>query len=124
MILTVEVEYCTQAYFLLHLGMPRRDDVEESSSSSGYSPSDNSDPSEGFQEETAVLGLRASQLASRGDGAINTPAELDRAHSLDRAEGSLAGRERLPRWSAEDITSLITESELDRFLTAMRVFRR
>ena len=50
MILTVKVEYCTQAYFLLHLGMPGRDVVEESSSSSGYSPSEYSDPSEGFQK--------------------------------------------------------------------------
>ena len=48
MSLTVEVEYYTQAYFILHLGMPGHDDVEESSSSLGYSPSDYSDPSEGF----------------------------------------------------------------------------
>ena len=54
MSLTVEVEYYTQAYFLLHLGMPGRDDVEESSSSSGYSPSDYLDPSEGFQEEAKI----------------------------------------------------------------------
>ena len=60
-----------------------RDDVDESSSSSGYSPSDYLDPSEGFHEETATLGLRASQLASRDGGAIDTPAELDRAHPSD-----------------------------------------
>ena len=28
---------------------------------------------------------------------------------------------RVPHWSVEDITSLIIESELDRFLTARRV---
>ena len=77
--------------------MPGHDDVEESSSSSGYSPSDYSDPSEGFQEETAVLSSRASQLTSRDGAAIDTPTELDRAHSSGRAEGSLAGCERLPR---------------------------
>ena len=97
MILTVEVEYYTQTYFLLHLGMPGRDDVEESSSSLGYSPSDYSDPSKGFQEETTVPDLRASQLASRDGGAIDTLAELGRAHSSDWAEGSLAKCERLPR---------------------------
>ena len=63
MILIVEIDYCTQAYFLLHLGMPGRDDVEESSSSSGYSPSDYLDSSKGFQEETTVLSSQASQLA-------------------------------------------------------------
>ena len=60
--------------------MPGRDDVEESSSSSGYSPLDYSDSSEGFQEETTVLGSRASQLASQDGGAIDIPAELDHAH--------------------------------------------
>ena len=54
MSLTIEVEYCTQAYFLMHLGMLGRDDVEESSSSSGYSPSDYSNPSKGFQEGAVV----------------------------------------------------------------------
>ena len=46
----------------------------------GYSPSDYSDPSEDFQEETAVLDLRASQLVSLDGGAIDTPVELDHAH--------------------------------------------
>ena len=61
--------------------MSGRNDVEESSSSSGYSPSDYSDSSEDFQEEIAVLGLRASQLVSRDGVAIDTLAELDRAYS-------------------------------------------
>ena len=61
--------------------MPGRNDVEESSSSSGYSPSDYSDSSEDFQEETVVPSSWASQLASRDSAAIDTPAELDRAHS-------------------------------------------
>ena len=55
MILIVEIDYCTQAYFLLYLGMPGRDDVEESPSSSGYSPLDYLDSFEGFQKETTVL---------------------------------------------------------------------
>ena len=63
--------------------MPTRDDVEESSSSLGYSPLDYSDPSEGFQEKTTVLSLWAPYLASRGGEAIDTLTELDRAHSLD-----------------------------------------
>ena len=103
--------------------MPKRDDVEESSSSSGYSPSDYLKPSEGLQEETTVVDLWAPQLASQRDEEIDTPAELDCPHSSDRAEGSLVGRERLLCWSSEDITSLIIESELERCLATRGVPR-
>ena len=82
------------------------DDVEESSSSLGYSPSDYSVPSEDFQElveqtntyrgitdqgheETTVFGLQAPQLTSRGGETIDTLVALDRAHSLDQAKRSL-----------------------------------
>ena len=103
--------------------MSGRDDIEESSSSSGYSPSDYSDSSEDFQEEIMVPSSQISQLACRDDAAIDTPAELDRAHSSGRAEGSLKGCERLPRWSAKDIMSLFTERELGRILATRRVSR-
>ena len=123
-----------------HEEMFSGDDVEESSLSSGYSPSDYSDPFKGFQElvgqtntysgiadkgqkKIVVLTLLAPQLTSRGDETINTPAELDRAYSLDQTDGSFAGCERLPHWFAEDIISTITENELERCLAAKRVPR-
>ena len=68
MILTIKMEYCTQAYFRLHLGLPERDDVEESSSSSGYSPLDYSDHYEGFQEEAKIaVHERRTQGASSSE---------------------------------------------------------
>ena len=70
MSLIVEVEYCTQAYFLLHLGMPGRDDVEKTSSSSGYSTSDYSDPSEGFHEEAEMA---AQEQRTQGASSSEQP---------------------------------------------------
>ena len=69
------------------------DDVEESSSSLGYTPSDYSDPSEGFLElveqtntyrriadhgweETTVLDLQATQLTCRGGETIDLQLSL------------------------------------------------
>ena len=68
MSLTVEVEYYTQAYFLLHLGMLGSDDVDSSSSSLGYSPLDYSDHYEGFQEEAKIaVHERRTQGASSSE---------------------------------------------------------
>ena len=103
--------------------MLERDDVEESSSSSRYSPSNYLEPSEGLQEETAVVDLRAPHLASQRGEEIDTLAELDCPHSSDRAEGSLVGCERLLCWSSKDVTSLIIKSELKRCLATKGVPR-